>query len=182
VLKGRELLGLIALLVAVFALGAYIVYQFTRPTGIAEPSRTVQALLPTTAKYLEKKAGGGDRTTADGWTWFCSVRYLGNTSVDERFELYVWEGCQEYRPYRQGLAELTGWSVPAVITIARRGGSYRPIAERQPGDGTDYGPNIRRMFPSAARVAIRSIPEGTGQGSAVAMFKALKARARRELT
>jgi hypothetical protein len=170
------------LVAVVFALAVRSVYQDGRAGRIPKPPPTVQELMPMTVQYLERKAGGGDRHTDDGWTWFCFARYLGNSPVAERFELYIWEGCQQFRRYRNGVAELTGWSVPAVITVSRRGDAYRHIDERQPGDGTHYGPDIRRMFPSDAQSDIWSIPEGTGPGSAHAMFEALKKRARRELT
>jgi hypothetical protein len=143
--------------------------------------REVRSALPGVVRWLEAKAGGGDRHTRDGWTWFCFTRYLGNSPVGERFDIYVWEGCQEYRRYRKGMAGQTGWSVPAVITVARRGTGYTPVAERQPRECPGCGPDIEAMFPSPARRAIASIPEGTGPGSAQFRFARLKMRARLEL-
>lgn len=145
--------------------------------GIEEPSPEVRRMLPVVAHYLEA-AGGTRQWTGDGWTLFCGIRYLGNSAMADRFDIYVWEACSEYRRYKGSIAESTGWSVPAVISMVKTRAGYRPVAEHQPGDGNLYGPDIGRMFPWTAERAIAKIPV---DGTSVKMFKALKERARREL-
>jgi hypothetical protein len=164
-------------LAVAFALAVRSVYQDRDRGRAARPPSEVLPIMPTVVRYLEERAGGGARHTAQGWTWFCFAHYLGNTPVDERFDIYIWEGCQEYRPYRRGLAELTGWSVPAVITLSKRDGEYRVESDRQPGDGSYYGPDIKRMFPSSVERAISS----RAGYSPRTRFSVLKKRARVEL-
>lgn len=171
------------LLAAAVALGL----AFAGCGGSAKPTNrgstlTVKEVLPTVARYLEVRAGGGARRTSDGWTWFCGLRYLGHSPPQTRFDLYVWEACQEYRLHGQHLATLTGWSAPAVIAMRTLQGSYRPVAEHQPGDGDQYGLDVQRMFPLSAQKIIATINIETGPGSTMAIFAALDRRARRELT
>jgi hypothetical protein len=163
-------------------LAAFVVFA-ERPGAVGRPSPQVQRLLPKVARYLEVKQGGGTRRTADGWWVFCGVRYLGNSPVQTRFDLYVWEACQEYRAQGTRLRQFTGWSLPAVISVARTASGYRPVGERQPGDGDYYAPDIHRMFPSSAEKAIWKLADGTGTGPGTvsALFADLRRRARREL-
>jgi hypothetical protein len=134
--------------------------------------------LPKAVHYLESTKAIGD-----GWTLFCGVRYLGNSRPTARIDVYVWEACQSYRAQGRKLATFTGWSTPAVITFRRIGGAYRVVAEHQPGDGTDYWPDIRRMFPSDAEQAIIEMDGATGTGvlAPSAIFAGLERRARHEL-
>jgi hypothetical protein len=166
-------LGLVLALLSVVA-----VRELRRDTGVSEPSRQVGRLLPRAVRYLEvSNAAGG------GWSLFCGIRYLGNSPLAEQFDLYVWEACQEYRAAGRRLDKFTSWSVPAVITFVRTASGYRPRAERQPGDGSDYAPDIHRMFPDRVETAIWSMDGSveTGPGTVAGLFAGLDRRARQQL-
>ena len=145
---------------------------------VPAPAAEVDHLLPEAVHYLEST-----RAIGDEWTLFCGVRYLGNSRPAPRIDLYVWEACQSYRVQGTKLATFTGWSVPAVISFQRVRGVYRVVAERQPGDGTDYWPDIRRMFSSDAEQAVVEMDgtTRTGVGAPSAIFARLQRRARHEL-
>jgi hypothetical protein len=150
------------------------------PSSVGKPSPQVRSLLPRVVSFLETKHGpiigpGGQR-----WTLFCAVRYLGNSPVTQRFDLYVWEACQAYREWEKGLAKFTGWSVPAVISVAHTAGGYRPVAEHQP---VAWPQDVRRMFPPNVQSVIWSMSSstGTGPGTTGALFAALARYARHQL-
>jgi hypothetical protein len=159
---------------------AAAVWVSQAPSSVGKPSPQVRSVLPSVVSYLETKDGpiigpGGRR-----WTLFCAVRYLGNSPVTQRFNLYVWEACQAYRAWERGLAKFTGWSVPAVISVARTAGGYRPVAENQP---VAWPQDVRRMFPPNVQSTIWSLSSstGTGPGTTGALFAALDRYARHRL-
>jgi hypothetical protein len=162
---------ILLLVAAVLALGsAFAMGAFRGPPHAAAPSPQVRRLLPAVERCLAVSAGGG--------SWFCAVRYLGIAPAGNRVQLFVWEVCQEYRRSGDRLATLTGWSVPAVVTLARNRAGYRPLAESEPGDGDLYTADIQRMFPANLQAVISSMTAGVGVAP---IDHALMARARRHL-
>jgi hypothetical protein len=173
---------------SVLLLGAGVVVAICAATGvwlfrgqasapaIGTPSPQVRRLLPKVATYLEAK---GASQIVSGGVLLCGVRYLGNSQLGRRFDLYVWEACQEYRA--DGLTRLTGWSLPAVISVAAAPNGDRPAAEQQPRDGDAYAQDVRRMFPRSAQAVIWKMGTSTGPGAVSAMFADLDRRARHQL-
>lgn len=176
--KGRP--AVILLVCAVGLLAAAAVWASRAPSTAGKPSPRVRSVLPRVVSYLETKDGPITGPGGRRWTLFCAVRYLGNSAVTQRFDLYVWEACQAYRAWEKGLAKFTGWSVPAVISVARTGGGYRPVAEHQP---VAWPQDVRRMFPPSVQSTIWGLSSstGTGPGTTGALFAALDRYARHRL-
>jgi hypothetical protein len=149
-------------------------------SGVGTPSSKVRGVLPRVVSYLETKDGqlrgpGGRR-----WTLFCDVRYLGNSAVAQRFDVYVWEACQEYRRWEKGIAKSTGWSSPAVISVIHTADGFRPVAEHQP---VAWPQDVQSMFPANVQHTIWSMSSstGTGPGTTGALLAALDRYARHRL-
>ncbi len=66
----------------------------------------------------------------------CKVTLLGR----DRFSEYVWAGCTAVHPNPGHQPIVEGADMPVKITGAKI---------ETPGDGSSYGPDIRRMFPPA---------------------------------
>jgi hypothetical protein len=179
--RALVLLGAVAVLVVVLVKAEHDRLD-PSPAG-GRTSIVAERQVTALPRYLENKSGEGSRMTPDGWTWYCGVRYLGNSAIAPHFDAYIWEACEEFRAMRGKLATQTAWSVPAVVSFARIEGRYRPIGERQPGDGNRYGSDIDKMFPNSAQDAIDELTTGHGHGSGTlgAMFDELRRRARVEL-
>jgi hypothetical protein len=177
--RSKVLLGLCgAALLALFGVVALGVSREGEDRGVARPTAEVRRLLPQASRYLESRWAIGD-----GWHLFCGVRYLGNSPLGARIDVYVWEACQSYRAKGVRLAEFTGWSVPAVITFRRTETGFHVVNERQSDDGDYYWPSIRRMFPKNAVRELERMDSatGTGPGTTGAMFADLRRRARQQL-
>jgi hypothetical protein len=146
------------------------------PVPPPTPARYRQAMARVD-RFLEARSGGGSRT-AGGWTWVCHARYLGAASAAPRVRLDVWEVCQEYHARGGRLEQLTGWSVPAVVTLARTRAGLRPVAEAEPGDAPDYARDVQRLFPAGLDGIIARLEAGYGVR---AVERVVTRRARREL-
>jgi hypothetical protein len=143
------LVGAAALLAVASAWG---VGAFDRaPTPPPRPARYRQAMARVD-RYLEVRSGGGSRT-AGGWTWECHAR-----------------GGR--------LEQLTGWSVPAVVSQARTSTGLRPIGEVEPGDAPGYARDVHRLFSAGLDRIIGRMGAGYGVD---AIDRAVDRRARREL-
>jgi hypothetical protein len=144
--------------------------------GIPAPPVALRPVLAQVARYVE------NRWRSPGARMFCGVRYLGNSPLHERFSLYVWEACQQYRVAGGRLVRGTGWSSAAVVSVLAVNGRYRVINEQEPVDYDE--PDFSRMFPNGrVRSAIWSLDgfAGTGPGTPAAMFRSDERRARHAL-
>ena len=128
-----------------------------RDNGIPAPPAALRPTLPQVAHYVENRWSGPEGRM------FCGVRYLGNSRLGDRFSLYVWEGGQQYRVADGRLVRGTGWSSPAVVTVAGAPGMYRILDEQEP---LDYHERLwSPMFPcSRVRSANRSLEGATHIG------------------
>jgi hypothetical protein len=171
---GSALLLTGGLALAAVAAAASSMLLGERSIELPTPAPKVRESLPRVERFVERKyagiGGSNDRRL------YCKVRYLGNSGVEPRFELYVWEACQEYRAWTNGLAKRTGWSGPAVVTMQPAIGGYQPVAERQPPDGARS--ETEAMFP---RRVMRLVDRMSGTPAVDAMFASLKRRAQLEL-
>jgi hypothetical protein len=165
-----------AALLAFFGFSAFRVWREGENRRVARPDADVRPLLPQASRYLESRWAIGD-----GWQLFCGVRYLGNSPLGARIDLYVWEACQSYRARGARLMEFTGWSVPAVITFRRTTSGFHVVNERQADDGDYYWPSITRMFPAEAVQEIERLDGEIGSGPKAALFADVRRRARRQL-
>lgn len=174
--SGFTWLGIAALGIGAAAL----VVHLTRPPTIGDPSPRVQRLLPTVTRYLENTNADRTRRMGARTTWFCGTRYLGNSRVQHRFDVYVWAACQEYGEKAGRLVADEGFSVPTVVRVVEGPDGYRPVSTREPGDGDAYEPSTRRLFPKGAEHFI--LDRGhDGDSSIQAMFDEVERRARRAL-
>jgi hypothetical protein len=162
---------------AIAILAASAAWALDSRDRASDPPAELRPVLPAVARYVEARWSG-----YRGGTMFCGVRFLGNSTLANRFSLYVWEACQQYRAVGHRLVAQTGWSAPAVMTVSVEAGRYRIVGERQ---AISYDePSFSRMFPSGrVRSAIYNLDSSTstGPGSPAAMFSADERRARREL-
>ena len=77
---------------------------------------------------------------------FCAFEILDtNASVGE---IYLWALMEEY--YKEGsIVQLgSGMSVPIVLNVSVDQQSMTIIDHSLPGDGSDYGDDVRELFPS----------------------------------
>jgi hypothetical protein len=178
--RRRPVLILLACAVCLALVAAADVWGSHAQSSIGKPSPQVRNVLPRVVSYLETKDGPNVGPGGRRWTLLCEVRYLGNSPVTRRFDLYVWEACQAYRAWEKGIAKFTGWSVPAVISVAHIGAGYLPVAERQP---VAWPEDVRRMFPWNIQNTIWRLSSSTGKGPGTtgALFAALDRYARHRL-
>lgn len=104
---------------------------------------------------------------AFGGTVYCGVDVMGRSS-DRRYA-YVWALCEEF--YRQGGKVLPGSGIAGPVLFDTRASTLT-----LPGDGTQYGPDVRRLFPPAIATAMLANQVQPDQNDA-----ALTARAERDL-
>jgi hypothetical protein len=104
---------------------------------------------------------------AFGGSVYCGVDVMGRSS-DRRYA-YVWALCEEF--YRQAGKVLPGSGIAAPVLFDTRASTLT-----LPGDGTQYGPDVRRLFPPAIATAMLANQVQPDQNDA-----ALTARAERDL-
>ena len=62
-------------------------------------------------------------------------------------KIYIWAFLQEYYK-KSGKTELgSGWSVPMVLSTETHAGVMSIAGHETPHDGSQYGDDIRRLFP-----------------------------------
>jgi hypothetical protein len=93
----------------------------------------------TIEKYLDEKV----MQPSFGGKIFSAHQVL----MTDKDKIYIWAYVQEY--YKQsGKTELgSGWSVPMVLNIEWKAGLWSITGHETPGDGSQYGDDIRRLFP-----------------------------------
>jgi hypothetical protein len=105
------------------------------------PVSITEATLKT---YLVESFG----ITAYGGKAFCAYQLMGygNTN-DQDKALNLWVFCQEYYLEGEGLRVGSGVSLPVVIDLQGINGGYHIIGNKFPGDGANYGSDVRQLFP-----------------------------------
>jgi len=86
-------------------------------------------------------------TTKDDSRNFCSVEKLDQEN--DLFPLYIWAYCAEYAIKDGGIKTLSGSSGPAEINYPNELSFYdlSRFSYKAPGDGSQYGEDIKRIFP-----------------------------------
>jgi hypothetical protein len=117
----------------------------TPPEPEVSPPPPLASITEATLKtYLAESFG----TTAYGGKVFCAYQMMGygNSNVPDK-TLYLWVLCQEYYLDGQILTAGSGTSLPVVINLQGTNGGYQIIGNKFPGDGENYGMDVRQLFP-----------------------------------
>lgn len=96
-------------------------------------------------------------TTQASSTRVCSIENLDPTN--ELFPVYVWVYCGEYKMSNGTLQLLSGTSMPVKINYPNEL-SYYDMARfsyEAPRDGSNNGPDIKKIFPEAIQKALSSL-------------------------
>jgi len=100
-------------------------------------------LPPQTIKdYLASHVG----VSSSGGKVFCAFEKLGASEDIENPRLFVWALCQEYYG-QKSLDRGTGMSLPVVLFLQKAGSAYIITSSKIPGNGTQFWPDIKTLFP-----------------------------------
>lgn len=130
------------------------------PSQTAQPDSTsptvpseAPVILPTAAapgiaglidSYLAEQIGSAYM----GGRVFCAYELMDwvHDEHQQQTTLYLWVLCQEYLAVGDTLEKGTGVSVPVALYVSQTGDGWQ-MAHRLPGDGTQYGQDVRILFP-----------------------------------
>ena len=86
---------------------------------------------------------------------FCAYDVLDTAVGTESAAVYVWALCAEYYVEDGRLVMGTASSLPVALYLEDNGQQgYRVNQHELPGNGIEYGPSLRRIFPAAAIAAM----------------------------
>jgi hypothetical protein len=108
-----------------------------------EPKQTNQ--VQDIENYLAANVGGA----AFGGRVFCAYDVLATEQAGNITTLYLWALCLEYYREQQQLEKGAGVSLPVALTLQNQAGSLRVLEHKVPGDGKDYGKDIKAIFPQS---------------------------------
>jgi hypothetical protein len=122
--------------------------QGSAPEGILPQ---VEQSVPTIQEeevheYLAVNVGAA----SFGGKVFCAYEELATEQDAEGTTLYLWALCIEYYQDGGGFEQGTGVSVPVAIFLRNREGSLVITEHKGPGSGTDYGKDVRSIFPQSS--------------------------------
>ena len=110
------------------------------PTSVAVSESSLQ--MANAEDYLATNVG----ESGFGGTVFCAYEFL-NAELGTKGKMYTWVHCQEYYLRGESLLLGTGISVPVALELRQTNGEYTIIGHRQPRSGTNYGQDVRAIFP-----------------------------------
>jgi hypothetical protein len=116
------------------------------------PVILTQTSSPTLIFGLTREAIKGYLAAKVGLSSFsgrlsCPFQLLGTSNENtETPGVFVWVLCQEYRSGKT-LSKGTGMSLPLALFLRKTENGYAIASHKIPGDGTNYGPDIRAIFP-----------------------------------
>jgi hypothetical protein len=116
----------------------------TPPAPLPTPSFIAPLGLPpqTIKDYLASHVG----VSAFGGKVFCSYEKLGASEDTANPRLLVWALCQEYY-CQKSLDRGTGMSLPVVLFLQIAGSAYTITSSKIPGDGKQFGTDVKTLFP-----------------------------------
>jgi len=80
---------------------------------------------------------------------FSSYEVLGEKDMDGRKFIYIWALCEEYYQEGGALKLGSGVSIPISLILYSQDEKHNGVIDyRVPGDGSNYGPDIKRIFPT----------------------------------
>lgn len=89
---------------------------------------------------------------------FSSYEILGERDRDGRKFIYIWALCEEYYQEGGALKEGGGVSIPISLILFSQDEQHNGIIQFQvPGDGTNYGIDLKEIFPTDVqqKIAVR---------------------------
>ena len=84
-----------------------------------------------------------------GGNVFCAYDVLATEQEGDITTLYLRALCLEYYQEQQSLDKGTGISVPVAVILHNRDSSLWVSEHRIPGDGIDYGKDVKVIFPQS---------------------------------
>ena len=122
------------------------------PTTPAAPTQAPESFpgtaAPGIAELVDSYLAGNVGSAYLGGRVFCAYDLMDyvQDARQQQTTLYLWVLCQEYLAVGDTLELGTGVSVPVVLFVNQIDGGWQ-IAHRLPGDGTQYGQDVRILFP-----------------------------------
>jgi hypothetical protein len=135
----------------VLALTGLVVAACGEQGGVEKPNagRGVEA---TVRSFLESE----ELLDADGKV-FCAARLYGedpkSTSKKVAYAVY---SCDDWVESDSGLENTQGSIVPAVFHLTRTDSSWKVERMEQAGEGSEYAPSMKKLFPASVRRAIEN--------------------------